>query len=227
MLLQQNKIRIVFVLFLLYSIATAENKEIKKIVADYTEFDRKNNVVNFHRNVKIDFVNGYITCDKALYDEKNGKLICESNVFFVYNSTTEYIEVKSFSLEYNTDQKLLKFYQNVSSVYKVYSEEQKEMLFEHANLISNKFVVNLNKKCITAEENVVITIQGNKIICWSAEYDYNDNILVINRETETKKQLKFEFLKEEWKIKYCQADTAVINVNNNKIVLKGKVEVLF
>jgi hypothetical protein len=73
----------------------------------------------------------------------------------------------------------------------------------------------------------VITIQGNKIICWSAEYDYNDNILVINRETETKKQLKFEFLKEEWKIKYCQADTAVINVNNNKIVLKGKVEVLF
>ena len=100
-------------------------------------------------------------------------------------------------------------------------------MFEHANLTSKKFIVDLNKKYITAEEDVVIDFEGNKIVCWLAEYNYNDNILRINRETEVRKQLKFEFLKEEWKIKYCQADTAVINVKDNKIVLKGKVELLF
>ncbi len=227
MLLRQNKIIKVCMLFLLYNIITAENnKEIKKIVSDYTEFDRKNNVVNFHGNVKVYFINGSITCDKAIYDEKNGKLSCESNIFFIYTSTTEYIEVKSSYLEYTTGQKLLKFYQDVSSIYKVYGEKQK-MLFEQANLRSKKFVVDLNKKYMLAEEDVEIDLEGNKIICWVAEYDSNDNILRINSEAETKKQLKCEFLKEEWKIKYCQADTAIVNVKDNKIVLKGNVELLF
>jgi|YNPMSStandDraft_1061717.scaffolds.fasta_scaffold01230_9 lipopolysaccharide assembly outer membrane protein LptD (OstA) len=225
MLLQQNKILIL--LLFIYNISLAENKEIKKIVSDSTEFDRKNNVVNFHGNVKVYFVNGWITCDKAVYDEKNGKLNCESNVFLVYSSTTGNIEVKSFSLEYNTNQKLLKFYNNISAMYKIYDEEQKQTIFDKILLTSSKFVVDMDKKNMIAEDDVIIDLKGNKVYCSIVQYDYNDNILKINNEVDVKKQLRFEFLQEEWKIKYCQADTAVINVNDNKLMLKGKVELLF
>jgi len=222
MLLQHNKL-IFFVLFL--SLVFAQEKEIKKIVADYTEFDRRNNVVRFFGNVKIEHINGWITCDKAVYDEKNGKLNCATNVFFVYTSTTEYIEVRSVILEYDINQKLLNFVKNVSAVYNALKKEQ-DVLFDKISLTSENFVINLDTKNIIAKDNVIVDFQGNKIFCCVAKYDYKENIFKINDEVE-KNQLRFEFVKEEWKIKYCQANTAVVNINENKILLKGKVEMVF
>jgi len=216
----------IFLMLILLSVITAENKEIKKIISDYTEFDRKNNVVNFFGNVKIEYENGWITCDKAIYDQKNGKLNCQTNIFFVYTSTEDYIEVKSSVLEYDTNQKYLKFFENVSALYKILKEEKNNIDFTNINLTSEDFVVDMNKKYIIAQKNVVAVLQGNKILCDLIEYNYGDNVLKIN-DNITKNQLRLEFMEEKWKIKYCQANTAIVDIDDNKIVLKGKVEIVF
>lgn len=227
MLLQPNKIFIL--IFLVTSIALTEEKVVKKIVSDYTEFDRKNNNVKFVGNVRVDLTNGYILCDKANYNENEGKLFCESdtNIYFVYISTTDnsQVEIKCCFLRYYILQQQVECEKDSFLVYK--SSQNEGKVIATINVESQKMFFDIKNKNLLCKENVEINQKNNKIFCEVAEYRYEEGIITINMGIENVKQLKFISTSDDFKIKTCQADTAVIDIYQNKVLLKGKVEVVF
>ncbi len=227
MLSQPSKILILFLF--VTSTVLAEGKAVKKIVSDYTEFDRKGNNVKFVGNVKVDLSNGYILCDRANYNEKEGNLFCESdtNIYFVYISTADdsQVEVKCSFLKYYINQQQVECEKDVFLVYK--SSNSKERIIDNLNVSSKKMFFDIKNKNLLCKGNVEISQKNNKIFCEVAEYKYEEGIISINKGIEIVDQLKFISTSDDFKIKTCQADTAFIDIYQNKILLKGKVEVIF
>ncbi len=227
MLLRHNKFFIL--LIFICSIISAEEKPVKKIVSQYTEFERKNNNVKFIGDVKVELKDGYILCDKAEYNEKEGKLFCESdkNIYFVYFSTTDnaQIEIKCSYLKYYTNQQHIECEKDVFLIYR--STPSNEKIIEELSVNSQKMFFDIKNKNLICKYNVEISQKGNKIFCEIANYEYEKGTITINENLETKQQLKFISTSDDFKIKTCQANTAVIYIYQNKILLKGKVEVVF
>lgn len=231
MLLLRNKVLIIICL-LITNILFAEKQYIKKIVSDITEFDRKNNKSKFVSNVKIETYDGYILCDKTEYD--GDKLFCESNVIFVYAAKeNEYqIEIRCGYLNYDIKQQMAEFSKNVVVVYKPSTQILKENLssrYASSTTISAENVMfSRQNKNMVCQNNVIITVEDNKIFCSIVEYQYEDGIVKINYSNDLiKDQLFIALNQEKYRIKTCRANNAIIDQKQDKIVLKGKVEVIF
>lgn len=226
MLYQQNKIKIFLFLLFTVNLYATEKKEIKKIVSDYTEFDRKTNTVNFFGNVYIETTNGKITCQKAMYNEQQKILSCEKNVYYIYISTVDntIVETNCNFLTYDVGQQKIEFNENVVVNYKSTNTLQNQT--QQIVIKSNKISLFVNQKNLICENNVEISFNENKIFCNTAEYQYDNNILWINRDIENQ-QLKIFITTETSEIKTCTAKTAVFYLNENKILLKGAVELVF
>ncbi|MCS7228360.1 MAG: hypothetical protein NZ839_05295 [Endomicrobia bacterium] len=210
----------------------AESKYIKKIISDITEFDRKNYKSKFLHNVKIELYNGYIMCGNAEYNYKDEKLFCESNVKFVYISTInkQQIEVSSSYLSYEPARQIAEFYQDIFLVYKSTEEiPQKDILLQNiihnATVSAKHLILDLQQNKIICRENVNIISQDGQIFCSLIEYWYNENIIKINNTDNINNQLIIISTPEKYKIKTCKANTA--SIEQNRILLKGKVEIVF
>lgn len=216
---------VIFIFVLLNNNLFCE-KVIRKIEADVTEYDRKTNSTNFYGNVKIDITNGYIFCDKALYKEKEDKIICEKNVYFVYKSTSEIaeIEVKSSYLEYNIKNQSAEF---KNDIYVVCRSTLYVSDYDFSNVDIRCGIINLynNDKTMIFKENVVISTKDSNIFCDIAEYKYGENLLNVNSVEE--KRIKFISLTDKLKMKSCQANLAIVDFKKEIIILKGKVELIF
>ncbi|MCX7910670.1 MAG: hypothetical protein N2505_03725 [Endomicrobia bacterium] len=216
---------VIFIFVLLNNNLFCE-KVIRKIEADVTEYDRKTNSTNFYGNVKIDITNGYIFCDKALYKEKENKIICEKNVYFVYKSTSEIaeIEVKSSYLEYNIKNQSAEF---KNDIYVVCRSTLYVSDYDFSNVDIRCGIINLynNDKTMIFKENVVISTKDSNIFCDIAEYKYGENLLNVNSVEE--KRIKFISLTDKLKMKSCQANLAIVDFKKEIIILKGKVELIF
>ncbi|MCS7230616.1 MAG: LptA/OstA family protein [Elusimicrobiota bacterium] len=216
---------VIFIFVLLNNNLFCE-KVIRKIEADVTEYDRKTNSTNFYGNVKIDITNGYIFCDKALYKEKENKIICEKNVYFVYKSTSEIaeIKVKSSYLEYNIKNQSAEF---KNDIYVVCRSTLYVSDYDFSNVDIRCGIINLynNDKTMIFKENVVISTKDSNIFCDIAEYKYGENLLNVNSVEE--KRIKFISLTDKLKMKSCQANLAIVDFKKEIIILKGKVELIF
>ncbi|MCX7956686.1 MAG: hypothetical protein N2643_02170 [Endomicrobia bacterium] len=216
---------IIFIIVLLNNNLFCE-KVIKKIEADITEYDRKTNSANFYGNVKVNITNGYIFCDKALYKEKENKIICEKNVYFVYKSTSDGadIEVKSSYLEYDTKNQYAEFKNDIYVVYKstLYTSD-----YDFSKVDIKCGIISLydNDKTMIFKENVVISTKDSNIFCDVAEYKYGESLLNVNSIGE--KNIKFVSLTYKLKMKSCQAKLAIVDFKKEIIILKGKVELIF
>lgn len=215
---------LLLLVFLYTKIVFCEQKNVKKIFSDLTEFNREKNIVKFISNVKAEFENGYILCDKAEYSKTNKTIFCESNVYFVGISTAEdyVIEINSQLAEYNLENKILEFKKNVHAKYK--SLKQQKEISNEMKIKSDFLELIPAKQMILCRDNVEIFTKEDKIFCSSAKYLYEDEILFINEE---EKIDKVQFISSRSKMKSCLANKAIINLKEDTIYLKGETEVIF
>lgn len=223
-LLHNKLILICFVVFC--NIAFCE-KVIKKITSDITEYDRKTNSIRFYGNVRIEMINGYILCSKANYKEKEGQIICENNVYFVYTSTSEKadIEVKCFYLYYDIKKEYLEFKDNVYAVYKSTNWEVSEYDFSKIEVKCKTVNLYNLDNVIVFKDEVLISTKDNNIVCDMAEYKYKEKLLTIN--SHPNKNIEIISLTDKLKMKSCYAKIATLDFEKSTIILKGDVQVFF
>lgn len=225
MSLQRSKL--IFIYFFVFSNVLFCEKVIKKITSDITEYDRKTNSINFYGNVKIETTNGFILCNKANYKEKENRIICENEVYFVYTSTSEKaeIEVKCSYLYYDTKKEYLEFKENVYAIYNSTHWETSDYDFSRIEVkceIINLY--NLDNLMIFKDE-VIVSTKDSRIFCDIAEYKYKDKLLTIS--SQSNKSIEILSLTEKLKMKSCYAKIATLDFDKGTILLKGAVEVIF
>lgn len=225
MLLLRNKL--IFVCVLLFFKELFAEKVVKKITSDITEYDRKTNSINFYGNVNIEITNGYILCNKANYKEKDNRIICESEVFFVYVSTSEKadIEIKCSYLDYDTKRQYIEFKENVYAVYKSSYWETSDYDFSRIEVSCRMINLYISDNIMTFQGDVVVSTKDSKIYCDLAEYKYKDKLLTIN--SQPNKNIEIISLTDKLKIKSCHARVATLDFDKGTIILKGDVQVLF
>lgn len=216
------------IFFLSYYLFSAE-KTIKKITADETEYNRKENIIKFNNNVKVELKNGVIYCDKAVYDEKKVIINCESNVYSVLTSTSDgaIVEVKSSYAKYNGEETVLEF---TGEPYVVYTSSENEKEQIQTKFFADKIFFNQKSEMVYCEKNVKVITKEGELLCNTAEYSIKTKILNLNSVAETDNtgsRLKFVSTKEDFNIKSFAANTAVMNLEKDTIQLSGKVEIMF
>ena len=59
-----------------------KNKRIIKIRSDQATFNNTNYYTNFHKNVKIEYLNNIITSDKLAYNFETNEIFIRDNIFY-------------------------------------------------------------------------------------------------------------------------------------------------
>lgn len=213
-------------LVLIPSLILSDQKEVKKIFADYTEFDRRTNTTYFYGNVKVEFVNGYLFCDKAVYNRPKEWLLCESNVYCVMVSTTDNskLEVRCSKLKYDVLENKINFYDNVETFY---SKPEQSTDFETIKLTSDELQLDFSQELLCATGEVLAETENAKIKCSKALYKLKQGVLLLNEGLTLPHQITITSLTEKYRFKNCKSNTAKINFNEEQIWLKGNVEIVF
>ncbi len=209
------------------NILFCKQKSFKQISSDITEFDRSKNIVRFFGNVKVNFEDGYILCDKAEYYEIDKKIFCDSNVYTLIVSTKENysVNIKSYFADYDFDTKIMNFKENVYLEYEGLLKDN-----ENINKVKIKcgfLSLDQKEKQIFCKDDVEIFNKENKILCYSAKYMYEQEILFLNYNFEKEQRVEFTSLNENFKLKYCSAKKAIINIKDDKIYLNGATDLRF
>lgn len=222
-----NHSKLIFLMLIFISTLTfSSEKQIKRILSDYTEFDRKTNTTYFYKNVKVELVNGYLLCDKAVYNRPEEKLFCELNVYCVIVSTMDNskIEVQSLSMKYDILDGIIKFYNNVETIYNNFQQPDE---FNFIKLKSDELQFDVSQQTILTTGKVLIETENNRIICSKALYKSKDGLLLLNDGVESGQEVDIVSLTEKYKFKNCKSKTAEINIYKEQILLKGNVEIVF
>ncbi|MFQ3675067.1 MAG: hypothetical protein SNJ64_00815 [Endomicrobiia bacterium] len=200
-------------------------QQIKKIVADITEYNRKDRLIKFSNNVKIELKNGKIFCDRAVYNENNKNISCESNVYAIMVSTEDNSSIEIFSsfARYRQAEMELEFYGDPYAVYKSSDGVQKNILK------ANKFLLEEKKDKIVCKENVWLKNSDGEIFCNIAEYFISEKIIYMNYVplVAPNNKVIFNSKKEKLNIKTFSSNNAVFYINENKVQLNGDVEIIF
>ena len=200
-------------------------KQVKRIVADVTEYTRKDGLIKFSNNVKIDLENGKIYCERAIYNEISKVINCESNVYAIIVSTEDSSTIEIFSdfARYSQVDRELEFYGQAYAIYKSSDGLQQN------ELKANKIFLEEKKDKIVCKENVWIKNLDGEIFCDIAEYFISEKIIYINHipSSVSKNKLIFNSKKESLNIKTFSSNNAVFDINRNKVQLNGNVEIIF
>lgn len=200
-------------------------QQIKKIVADITEYSRKDRLIKFSSNVKIELKNGKIFCDRAVYNESDKIINCESNVYAIMISTKDSSSIEIFSdfAEYRQIDMELEFYGKSYSIYKSSDGKQQN------ELKADKFLLEEKKDKIVCKKNVWLKNFDGEIFCDIAEYFISEKKIYMNHipSAVLNNKVIFNSKKESLNIKTFSSNNAVFDINKNKIQLNGNVEIIF
>ncbi len=220
-------IKFILLLLILFQKNFADEKIIKKIVSDEVEYNRKDKTTKFSGKVKVELIYGTINCQRAVYDEKNYIINCESQVYAVLFSTKDntVVEIKSEFAKFNEIERILEFSGNP---YVIYTSTD---ITKQAKLYCEKIVFNEKTSVMLCEKNVSFITQDGQLYCETAQYDLNTKELFLNHnlgdQNISSAKIKFVSTNEEYNIKSFVSTTGKINFQQDTILLSGKVEVVF
>ncbi len=209
-------------LFLCFSFLISQEKIIKKIFAENTEYDRKNNLINFYGNVKIELKNGYITCENSTYYKKIETVKCKDNVYTFIKSTNSIIEVRSSYAEYDAVYEKAIY---TGSPYIVYTSSDKKM-----EVYSDKILFDEPQNIIFCEGKITISAEEGKFFCKTIKYILDKELFLVNYdliEGIIPSELHFVSSKRNFKLNWCKAKYGTLDLKNNILELYGNVEMEF
>ncbi len=207
------------------TITFAQEQSIKKITADNTEYNRKDKIIKFKQNVVIEFKDGKIFCNEAIFDENNKNILCKFNVYAIIISTKDnsMVEIWSNMAKYDSLGMVLEFTENPYVLYKNSDGKQ------HTHLYAEKILFKENNDKIICVGNVKIKNMQGELSCSYAEYYISNKIVYMNYFEQENSSEKVVFVSKQSSInvEYFTSNKAIFYIDKNKIYLDGKVEIVF